>query len=137
MPETTKTQSLKVVDTIDYLDINLQQIKNLPLVIVSKDIFDKICTNNKYPSMILFDNDTENPDYLEKYFSGKSGIQLINLVEENKVSEEYFDKIDFSLMAIMFILIIFLTLIMSITIVLRYDESKAQYAVMSNRNKII
>ena len=130
LPETTKTQSLKVVDTIDYLDINLQQIKNLPLVIVSKDIFDKICTNNKYPSMILFDNDTENPDYLEKYFSGKSGIQLINLVEENKVSEEYFDKIDFSLMAIMFILIIFLTLIMSITIVLRYDESKAQYAVM-------
>ena len=51
-------------------------------------------------------------------------------MEENKVSEEYFDKIDFSLMAIMFILIIFLTLIMSITIVLRYDESKAQYAVM-------
>lgn len=130
LPETTETLSIKVIDTIDFLDINLQQIKNFPLILVNKDTFNKISTNSNYPSIVLFDNDKNNPDFIKKYFSGKTGIQLYDLLEENKISEEYFKKIDFSLMTIMTILIIFLTLIMSITIILRYNESKSQYAVM-------
>lgn len=132
LPIDTKIENIKVKSTIDSINLDIQEFTNLPIIIINEQLFKKINSNNTYPSFVLFDNIPQDNDKIIKSFEGAPSIDLINLIEQNEIANEYLSNIYWSIIFILFILLVFLSLIMIMTTLLRYEESKNQYAILKS-----
>jgi ABC-type antimicrobial peptide transport system permease subunit len=122
--------NIKVAGTIDSLNLDLDVIKNVPLILLNKSTFDRIVPNHSYPTYVLFDKTVSDSQGIKNFFKRIPGIQLTDLTEANETSRNYFSLLQYSISSVLITLVVFLALIMTLTTYLRYEESKNQYAVL-------